>query len=134
MNTVLFDGKEFLESDDYSSFMAENSGLGRLKIRAYAASEALPVPGLRIVVSTQVGSFKVVFFDGVTDASGMIENLSLPAPKMDVNNLVAPKALLYQIEAIYPDPFMEKDFQVNIYDDVCVVQNINFVPGGSYGD
>ena len=96
-----------LNKDVYDKFILENSGSGTLKIRAYAASEALPVGGLNIIVSSVIDNDEVVFFRGVTDKSGMIPNIKLPAPKID--------------------------FSINMYDGICVVQNINFLPGGSYG-
>ena len=134
MDSISINNPEFVNSESYQKFMIENSGSGRLKIRAYAASEALPVGGLKILVSTRIASFQVIFFEGYTDASGMIPSLSLPAPKLEVNNLVAPKSISYKIEAIFLEPYQKKEFFVTIYDNVCVVQNINFVPGGDYGN
>lgn len=121
-----------LNKDVYDKFILENSGSGTLKIRAYAASEALPVGGLNIIVSSVIDNDEVVFFRGVTDKSGMIPNIKLPAPKLDVNNLDVPKTINYKISA-YMDISTKIDFSINMYDGICVVQNINFLPGGSYG-
>lgn len=115
----------------YENFIKKNSGKGNLKVHAYAASEALPVSGLRIIVSTSIEGEKVIFFDGKTDASGMIESLSLPAPSIAFNNLEVPNSTLYTIEAISEKE--EQNYSVNMYDGICVVQNINFIPGGMYG-
>lgn len=115
---------DFMKTSMYSDFINNNPGIGRLKIRAYAASEALPVSGLNIVVSSVVSSVKVVFYEGVTDASGMIPNISLPAPKL-ISNLEIPNTIKYDIEVLNNN----SKFSVNMYDGVCVIQNINFVPG-----
>ena len=133
MNEFFYSDKEFQQSDLYQQFLKTNSGKGNLKIRAYAASEALPVTGLHIVVSTDVGNDRIVFFDGLTDASGMIDTLSLPAPIFSMNNLIVPTTIVYHINVFYKNKFFQ-DYQVNMYDGICVVQNINFVPGDSYGD
>ena len=58
---------EFMKTNEYPDFIKENSGNGKLKIRAYAASEALPVDGLNIIVSSVINNEEVVFFKGVTD-------------------------------------------------------------------
>jgi len=122
-----------LDKSIYDKFINENKGIGRLKIRAYAASEALPVSGLNIVVSTIIDNNNVVFFRGKTDSSGMIPTISLPAPKLEISNLEVPKTITYKIEA-YMDINRISNFTVDMYDGVCVVQNINYVPGENYGN
>lgn len=122
---------EFKKTKDYDVFIKNNPGVGNLKIRAYAASEALPVSGLNIVVSSVISNTKVIFYEGVTDASGMIPNISLPAPSL-TSNLEIPNTLKYDIEAYMNG--VSRNFSVNMYDGICVVQNINFVPGENYGN
>ena len=122
---------EFMKTNNYSLFIKENPGIGRLKIRAYAASEALPVSNLKIVVSSIISGTKVIFYEGVTDTSGMIPNISLPAPSL-IDNLEIPKTIKYDIEASMNNSV--SNFSINMYDGICVVQNINFVPGDDYGN
>ena len=122
---------EFMKTNDYSLFIKNNPGIGRLKIRAYAASEALPVVGLKIIVSSIISNTKVIFYEGVTDASGMISTIKLPAPKL-MSNLEIPNTTKYYIEASMNNKTSE--FSVNMYDGICVVQNINFVPGDNNGN
>lgn len=121
---ILFD--EFKNSSLYDSFMRENSGIGNLKIRAYTASLALPVADLDVVVSSLIEGENVIFFRGKTDKSGMIENIELPAPILG-NNLVVPNTITYNVLA------GGKSFSVNMYDGICVVQNINMVLGDNNG-
>ena len=121
---ILFD--EFKNSSMYDSFIKNNSGIGNLKIRAYTASLALPVADLEVVVSSLIEGKNVIFFRGKTDVSGMIENIELPAPVLG-NNLVIPNTITYNILA------GGKNFDVNMYDGICVVQNINMVLGDSNG-
>ena len=122
---------EFMKTNDYTDFIKENPGIGRLKIRAYAASEALPISNLKIVVSSIISGTKVIFYEGFTDTSGMIPNISLPAPSL-IDNLEVPKTIKYDIEASMNNN--TSNFSINIYDGICVVQNINFVPGEDYGN
>ena len=121
---ILFD--EFKNSSLYDSFIKNNSGIGNLKIRAYTASLALPVADLEVTISSLIDNMNVIFFKGKTDKSGMIENIELPAPVLG-NNLVIPNTITYNILA------GSKSFSVNMYDGICVVQNINMVLGDNNG-
>ncbi len=118
--------KDFLNSELYKSFINSNSGVGFLKIRAYAASGAVPISGLSIVVSKDIGGNKVIFFEGVTNDSGVIERISLPASRIDSDNLVSPILTTYDISAVYEGE--NKLYKVNVYDGIYVVQNINLTP------
>ena len=117
---------EFKKSLEYQDFIKENGGLGYLRIRAYGASEALPIENMTIIVSTIFDDKRIVFFNGKTDNSGMIERLELPAPNRGDDNMVIPKWKVYNIEAIYDGKV--ENFKVNIYDGICVQQIINIVP------
>lgn len=123
--------EEFMKTNEYAEFISKNPGTGNLKIRAYAASEALPLTGLNIIVSSLIDGKKIVFYRGVTDSSGMVPTIKLPAPNL-LDNLEIPNSIKYDIEASIGNN--NSSFSVNMYDGVCVVQNINFVPGASYGD
>jgi hypothetical protein len=129
--TYNFNDKDFLNSEVYKSFISENPGLGFLKIRAYAASQAVPISGLSVVVSKNIDDNKVVFFEGVTNDSGVIERIALPAPRMNSDNMIAPIVNTYDISTTYNGE--SRLYKVNIYDDIYVVQNINVTPNISYG-
>lgn len=138
MNTYNINDKELINSLEYKNFIKENEGEGYLRIRAYGASEAVPIEGMKIVVSTLLeNNTKVIFYEGETDSSGMIERLRLPAPKRGDDNLVMPKWTVYDISATYDGK--EEKFKVNLYDDICVQQIINITPdtlvrGFNYGN
>ena len=129
--TYNIDDKEFLNSELYKSFINANPGLGFLKIRAYAASQAVPISGMRVVVSKDISGEKVVFFEGVTNESGVIERISLPVPRMGSDNMLAPLITTYDIDTSYDGE--SRVYKVNVYDDIYVVQNINVTPNISYG-
>ena len=87
--------ESFKNSTLYHSFLNDNPGKGNLRIRAYVANEALPIEGLKISVSTIRDNVKIVFFEGSTDNSGMIETISLPTPELNLDNLEAPNSIIY---------------------------------------
>ena len=116
----------------YQNFLKENPGSGNLRIRAYAANGAVPIPNLKIVVSKDIDNNEIIFFEGVTDESGLIEKIKLPAPTISKDNLIQPSSVSYDIKAIYNN--MELLYKINMYDDVCVVQNISIVPDTGLGE
>ena len=123
--------KDFLNSELYRNFIEENPALGFLKIRAYAASQAVPIGGLSIVISKEIGGYKVIFFEGVTNDSGVIERIALPVPRTGSDNMMAPIITTYDISTVYEGE--SRLYKVNVYDDIYVVQNINVTPNISYG-
>jgi len=112
----------------YQSFKRNNPGIGRLKIRAYSANEAVPVSGLKVIVSTIYNDKKFIFFDGYTNDSGIVEKIELPTPKYDSNDLIVPESITYLVDAIYNVDNSEQIFNINMYDGVCVLQNISIIP------
>lgn len=133
MNTYNINDENFKNTDIYRSFINDNPVSGYLKIRAYSASGAIPVRGLKITVSTEYEGNTIIFFDGFTDASGVIEKITLPAPRLNSDNMDIPSRTTYDISATYPPNLVDLKYQVNIYEDVFVIQNINIVPDALSG-
>ncbi len=134
MNTYNINDSGFKNSELYKSFMNENKGRGGLRIRAYAASGAVPISNLKVVVSTIYNENKIIFFEGVTDESGVIDRISLPVPDINMDNLVAPNKRTYQIMSSYDKNNFDRIFNVDMYQGVMVMQNINVVPDMMVGD
>ena len=130
MNTYNINDQNFINSETYQNFLRNNPSRGYLNIRAYAASQAVPISGLRIVVSTNIDNNKVVFFEGSTNSSWIIGGIALPAPRLDPNNLDAPNKTSYDIQATYIPDNITQIYKVNMYENVSVIQNINIVPEG----
>ena len=129
MNTYYAIDKDFMETDTFREFIKNNPAKGNLRIRAYAANQAIPISGVNIVISTMANdNTRIIFFEGATNESGVIEKISLPAPRLNGDNLIAPEKTEYEIEATYNPDNVKAIYKVNIYEDVCVQQNINIVP------
>ena len=129
--------EEFKNTGVYQNFISQNPENGYLKIKAYSASEAIPISGVKVIVSKIIDNDKIIFFSGMTDESGVIERIVLPAPKLNANNLESPSSTTYDIESIYQN--IDRNYSVKMFEDVCVVQNINIIPpmgmrGNIYGN
>ena len=134
MNNYSINDTNFINSDIYREFIKNNPVYGYLSIRAYAANQAIPISNLKIIVSTNIGNNNVVFFEGVTNSSGIIERITLPAPKLDLNNLDEPNKTTYRVNAINELENINKTYLVNMYENVSVIQNINIIPNMNMGD
>ena len=126
MNNVNINDSNFISTIVYKNFMIENTGRGILNIRASFANQALPITNLKVVVSKEIENYNVIFYEGVTNISGLIGKISLPTPPKENDDLIAPKTTTYKITALYNN--REYTYVVNMYDGICAVQNINIIP------
>lgn len=133
MNNFNINDEDFINTKLYQDFLRDNPSRGFLRVRAFAASQAVPISGLRVVVSTNIGGNNVIFFEGYTNSSGIIDQITLPAPTLDSNNLDAPNKTTYNVVATYLPDNISSVYKVNMYENIYVVQNINIVPDMSMG-
>ena len=128
MNTYNFNDESFKTTASYKNFITTNPGIGYLKIRAYGASGAIPISNLKIIVSKIIDNNTIIFYEGITNSSGIIENIPLPTPKSSQNDEENPQYTTYEIKAIYQEKAMTNNYSVNMYENIYVIQTINVVP------
>ena len=129
MDTFYFNNDTFKSTDIYKMFISENPGIGMIKIRATAARGAIPISGVNVVISKIINDAKVIFYEGVTDESGMIECISLPTPSIDLSDdLVIPASTIYTLNITDAQDNLNEEYEVRVYDGICTMQNINVVP------
>lgn len=117
---------------EYQEFLKENPTFGYLSIRVYTASQAVPISNLKIVVQKKINDRDVVFYEGYTNVSGVIEKIPLPAPKLNLDDLKVPVGVTYDIVATYVPENVSEKFTVEIYEGVSVIQNINIALSKEY--
>lgn len=128
MNIYNFNDDIFKQTQLYKDFISKNPTEGYLKIKASAASQAVPISGLNIIISKVIDNNKVIFFEGNTNESGIIERIILPAPRLLESNLDTPNSTEYDINATYNLNNINKIYKVKIYENIYVIQNISIVP------
>ncbi len=133
---INYNDLNFQNTQTYKEYSSNNLGQGYLNIRAYAANSAIPISGVTIIVSKMIDNLKVIFFQGATNSSGLINQIVLPTPIIDDNNTEIPQSQDYDIEANYNGTNLL--FKINMYSNIQVLQNINVVPsirldGSTYG-
>lgn len=83
---------------------------------------------MKITIKTEFEGNEIIFFEGETNSSGLIESIELPTPKVVLDNMVVPKEIIYEIKASYPKENIDNIYKVNMYEGIHVVQNINVLP------
>ena len=120
--------EEFKNTDLYADFIKENSDFGNLKVQVFTAYGAIPVPDTAIVVSKDIEEYRVVFFQGLTDSSGIISNISLPAPKMVTSNEETPIYTVYEMTAVHTGYETLKTYSIGMFGGVNVIQYVKMMP------
>ena len=128
MNTYYVSDENFFKSDLYQNYLKDNPTTGRLKIRAYAANQAVPISGMNIIIYKIIDENKVIFYEGNTNESGVIEKINLPTPVLNSNDTIVPNKATYLLNASYTKDNINLNYEINMYENICVVQNINVVP------
>ncbi len=122
--------EEFKKTPEYQKFIAENPGIGTLKVLAFTAYQAVPIPNVEIVVTKDFGNHKVVFFEGYTDENGMIQNIQLPAPTRKYDPVTQEPAghILYDLAAISEGYETIKKYNIDMYDGISTIQYVKMIP------
>lgn len=128
MNEKYISDKSLLDDKAYQDFLKENPSYGFLKIRASAANEAVPISNIKIKVSKEIGNNNVIFYEGITDESGMINNIKLPSPVKITSDLEKPKFTDYKLTAINEMENIDKEYTISICCGITVIQYINIIP------
>ena len=96
---------------------------GILRIQAFRGQQAIPVEGVHVTVRCPIGGDQMVFFEGSTDSSGIIDPILLPAPKPETSlspDLSDPCSE-YEIIAEHPD-FETLTSNVMVFPGVKTIQ------------
>ena len=126
MNEIFFDSEEFNNDEGCCNFMEMNDGFGLLKVQASTASGAYPLSGVDITITKFIDGNEVVFFKGVTDESGIIDNIRLPAipSKEEILKESDIVYTVYNLKAVYQKDNFERIYDVSIFDNIKVIQPI----------
>ncbi len=117
----------------YEEFEAANTGGGALSFMVFTASEALPVAGAAVTVSTRIDGEAHEMFRAVTNQSGETPARTLPAPSkelsQDEDNAIQPFSL-------YDATVSKEGFtrvilrDIPVFDGVRSIQRVALIPEG----
>ncbi len=122
--------EEFKKTEAYQDFIQENPSTGKLKVEVFTAYKAIPISDTRILVTKNINGQTVLFFTGVTDSSGMISNIELPAPEENTNFKPGDTAqyTIYDVTAIHEGFERIKKYDIAIFGNTGVIQYIKMIP------
>ena len=118
------------EATGLAEFLAENSGTGMLRIQAFRADQAVPIPNVKITISKELDGKPQVFFQGVTNASGVLDGITLPAPPRSESQEPGQEDpyATYLLRAELA-PFTTLEVPVDIFQGVKTVQPVQLYLG-----
>ncbi len=127
---ALISYEEFSKTDDYQGFVGVNPKQGSLKVMAFTAYQAIPIENAEIIITKEIGGNNVLFFRGYTDSSGIIDNISLPAPTSgyDDDNFQTSSTTSYKLTVVKDKYESVKQYIINMIGDVKVLQYIKMTP------
>lgn len=131
MNYISFD--DFKKLNEYQQFVLDNPDVGYLKVQAFTAYGAIPIEGVNILVYKDIGNYRVIFYEGVTDSSGIISDIMLPAPDAISDPDVTPAYTIYKMTAIHSEYEAIKNYSIGMFGDVRVLQYVKLSPQINFG-
>lgn len=122
-DTKLNDG-EYNKRSNYDS-------IGWISVNVRTAENASPVENASVVITSMNNGNLIFEATGVTDESGQIKKIALPAPSaslsLDSENLIKPYSV-YDI-SVYADGFFrERSVDVPVFAGITSIQQFNMVP------
>lgn len=121
--TQISDG-EYNRRNNYDS-------IGWISVNVRTAENASPVENASVIITSMNDGNLIFKATGITDESGQIKKIALPAPSaslsLDSENLIKPYSV-YDI-SVYADGFFrERSVDVPVFAGITSVQQFNMVP------
>ncbi len=122
--------EDFKKLDEYQEFIKENPDIGIVKVQVFTAYGAIPIADTDILISKDIGKYRVVFFQGRTDSSGIISDIKLPAPLTETvaDPDVLPQYTLYNLSAIHVGYESIKQYSIGMFGGVKIIQYVKLNP------
>lgn len=128
----------------YEQFLSQNPGTGALRVQVFSGQQAVPIPNAEVIVTKEFADGQHVFFYGLTDISGIVDNIELPAPARSISESPQPRGDGIQMTLPYSQYNVmvsearhrsQEYTHVPIFDGIKSIQPVRMVPvqfgGGS---
>lgn len=120
--------EDFKKMPEYTEFVQQNPDIGHLKVEAFTAYGAIPISDTEIIITKEIGDYRVVFFRGYTDSSGIISDIALPAPVTVINPNIVPGYTIYDLTAIHQGYETIKRYSIGMFGGVNILQYVKMTP------
>ncbi len=117
------------EQNTFAVFQALNPKIGFLRVQAFAGPQTVPVPNATVLVTHTFTDGTRRFASGVTDESGVLDGIALPAPSSALAQSPTGEApyALYDIRVSHPDYRTEIFRQVPVFEGIKSIQPVRFL-------
>ena len=118
------------ENPTYEAFIAENPSEGNLRVQVYSGRQSYPIPAAHITVTRDFADGMKTFAETQTDANGVADNITLPAPDRSLSQKPEGEApyAAYDIVAAHPDYRTEIYRQVPVFAGIKSIQGVQLTP------
>ena len=107
-----------------------NSEHGFLKVEVRTGENGIPVSGAAVSVTKKNGKEEDIMFTGITDESGSVPIIELPAPPMGTGN--TPESFehyeTYMVSAYSNGFYREVSENVPVFSGITSIQRFNLIP------
>ncbi|GEM_PF-2698570 len=113
--------KEPVQPLTREEFMRDFPGKGTLKVQVTYGSGTLPVSNATVHITSLYDGKLYDLFNGVTDTSGILENITLPAAEFENTNdysTSSKKSADYRVSVFHPDFIPIDNMPIIIYDGI----------------
>lgn len=117
-----------MNNEIYEQFLKDNPEVGILKVQIFMAEQAIPIANVNIIIEKEISNETINFYEGITDESGIVANINLPAPI--IKNYDEPEYVSYKLIVTHPNYIGPTIFTIPIYSGQKMIQYITLVPKG----
>ena len=119
---------EFKTKNEYSDFIRIHSDVGTLKVNVYTAGGVIPLSNTHILITKRIGDYNVLFYSGMTNVLGIVDNINLPTPPRVIHNVEIPDYTLYEINALHMGYQDIKQYTIAMFGNTKVIQYVRLTP------
>ena len=115
---------------EYEEYIRHYPGRGTLKVQISVARGAYPIKNVMVDVSQLYGGVRYSLYNDVTDISGIVDNMVLPAKSIEsaLNFDAAEPEAEYLLTIFHPDFEEITDCAVVIHDKIETILPISLTP------
>lgn len=132
MNTMqMYDQGQENTENAYALFQNAHPGRGSLRVQVSTARGTFPIPGALVEVSRTFDGVVRVLYQAMTNESGIVEHMILPALPDEYSQQEATaenSGTVYQVSVFHPGFVPLRRNSVEIYDKVETILPVALVP------
>lgn len=131
-NNVLNESTQYSNNNtDYDEFLREHPGRGSLRVQVSFAEGNFPLDRTMVEVAKNYNGKRYIVYKNLTDSSGILDNLVLPARPMILSQREATASESgtdYLVSVSHPNFSGKSDIVITVFDKIKTVLPITLLP------